>query len=324
MKKIFYILFSFFLSAPAFGQTEEVNYFIDDIMLMAREFSDPAADGAAFQAGAGWFSSARALEKWDLRLSLHGNALIIPSERKTFRISNSELKLLQVQGSETTNLPTAFGGISNEVLGGTINFLGQDIPVDFEAIDGIGRDYVPHAFFQAAVGVSAGTEITFRAMPKVTIDGVAATTYGIGAKHNLSQYINPYYQEGVQVALGVAYSKLKVEYGFESQGAEGIVLLDRIDVDADLLMAELMASKNWGFFELFGAAGIMNSNFNYTFGGAGQYLDEVNTQVDKLEDLTFQFKGDIGFNFHYNRFRFSAIGSLGDFFNVNLGLGVKI
>lgn len=325
MKKILCLLLTLFLAAPVSAQSEDVNNFIDDILLIAGEFSAPAADGAGIQASAGWFSSASPLEKWDFRFSVHGNALIIPSDRKTFDLSNSELQLLQIQGSENASLPTAFGDASEIMLTGNINFLGQNIPVEFDAIDGIGRDYIPHAFLQMAVGVSAGTEITVRAMPKVTIDGVTASTYGLGVKHNLTQYFNPYnFENSIQVALGAAYSKLNVEYEFEPQGAEGIVLLNQIEVDADLLMAELIASKNWGVFEPFAAVGVMNSSFEYTFGGTGQYLSEVNTQVNKLEDSNFQFKGDVGFNLHFDRFRLSAMGTVSEYFNANLGLHVRI
>ena len=325
MKKILLLLAVYLLSVPAFAQSDDVGKFIDDILLIAGKFSAPAADGAGIQASAGWFSSASALEKWDFRFSLHGNALMVPSKKKSFTLNNSELQLLEIQGVESASLPTAFGGVSNDVLVGNINFMGQDIPVDFDAIDGIGRDYIPHAFAQVAVGVGAGTEITLRAMPKVTIDDVTASTYGLGVIHNLSQYFNPYnFERSFQVAIGVAYSKLNVEYEFEPQGAQGIVLLDQINVDADLFMAELIASKNFGIFEPFGAVGLMNSSFDYTFGGTGDYLSEVNTQVNKLEDSNFQFKGDLGFNFHFDRFRLSATGTVGEFFNANLGLHVRI
>ncbi|WP_029037176.1 DUF6588 family protein [Salinimicrobium xinjiangense] len=325
MKKFLYVLFIPFLAFPASAQSEDVDKFINDILLVAGEFSAPAADGVGYQASAGWFSSASALEKWDFRFSVHGNALLIPSKRKTFYLSNSQLQLLQIQGAENVNLPTAFGGASSIMLSGNVNFMGQNIPVNFDAIDGIGRDYIPHAFIQVAVGVSAGTEITVRAMPEVTIDGVTASTYGLGVKHNLSQYFNPYnFERSLQLAFGVAYSKLDVAYQFEPQGAEGIVLLDQINVDADLFMGELIASKKMNFFEPFAAVGVMNSNFNYIFGGTGEYLGIVNNQVDKLEDSNFQFKGDLGFNLHYGPFRLSAMATVGEFFNANLGLHFKI
>ena len=325
MKILFCFLFTIFLASQASAQNDEINNYIDDILLIAGEFSAPAAEGAGYQASAGWFSSATALEKWGLRFSVHGNALMVPSKKKSFNIRNSDLKLLRIEGSESANLPTAFGGVNSIMLLGSIPFNGQEIPANFDAIDGIGRDYIPHAFVQLAVGVGAGTEVTVRAMPKVTIDGVTASNYGLGVKHNLTQYFNPYnFENSFQVALGVAYSKLVVEYGFQPQGAEGIVLLDQIDVDADLLMAEIIASKSWGNFEPFAAVGIMNSNFKYEFGGIGNYLQDVNTQVDKLEDALFQFKGDLGFNFHYDRFRLSAMGTVGEFFNANIGLHVRI
>ena len=324
MKTTFTFLVLLLLISPVSAQTEDVNNFIDDILLIAGRFSDPAADGVGYQASAGWFSSGSSLEKWDFRVSVHGNGLLLPSKKKSFGISNSELKLLEIEGAENAEIPTAFGGASAEIFTGNINFMGQDIPVSFDAIDGIGRDYVPHAFVQAAVGVSAGTEITVRAMPSVTIDGVTASTYGIGVKHNLSQYFNRYYEDGVQVALAAAYSKLVVEYEFDPQGAEGIVMLDQIDVDANLFMAEFLASKRWNNFELFGAAGIMSSNFDYTFGGTGEYVGEVNNQVDQLEDSLFQFKGDVGFNLFYKQLRFTTIGTVGEFFNLNLGLGFSI
>ncbi|NJW54199.1 DUF6588 family protein [Salinimicrobium oceani] len=325
MKRFLYLFIAVFFVSPVSAQSEDIGNFISDVLFIAEEFSDPAADAAGMQASAGWFSSASALEKWDIRFSLHGNALMIPEKRKSFTMRNSDLKLLQIEGVESVEVPTAFGGVSKEMLSGTINFNGQEIPVNFDAIDGIGRNYVPHAFMQIAVGLSAGTEITVRAMPNVTIDGVTANTYGLGVKHNLNRYFNPYdFERKFQVALGVAYSKLNVEYEFEPQGAEGIVLLNQINVDADLFMAELIGSMELGFFEPFAAVGVTNSSFDYVFGGTGDYLVEVNNQVDKLEDSAVQFKGDLGFNLHFGRFRLSAMGTVGDFFNGNLGLHFRI
>ncbi|GAB2780743.1 hypothetical protein GCM10010465_29170 [Actinomadura fibrosa] len=305
-------------------ESNDVDDFIDDMLVLGGRFSEPAAEGAGYQASAGWFSSAIPLEKWDFRVSLHGNALFLPSGKKEFNLSNSDLKILQIDGAQNAVLPTAFGGSSSITLSGEIDFNGQTIPVNgFQAIEGIGRSSVPHAFLQAAVGVSAGTEITVRAMPEVTIDGVTATTFGVGVKHNLSQYFGYNYPEDFQLAFGAAYSKLIVGYDFEPRGAEGVVVLDKIDVDANLFMAEIIGSKKWNYFELFGAAGLMNSNFSYTFGGTGE-VDLINSEVDRLEDSKIQFKGDVGFNFYFSRFRVSTMLTAGEFFNANLGFHVNI
>ncbi len=312
-----------FLPISIIAQTDD-KLFISDMLTIAENFSKPAADAAGYQASAGWFSSAVPLEKLDFRVSIHGNALFVPSDKKSFELTNADLKLLEIEGAESAQMPTAFGGGSDFRFVGNVNYMGQDIPVDFNAIDGIGRDYVPHAFLQVAVGVSAGTEVTVRAMPQVTIDGVTANTYGIGAKHSLSQYFGNNYPEDFQLALGVAYSKLNVEYEYDPVEVQGLLVMDMITVDADLFMAEVIGSKQWGFFELFAAAGAMNSNFKYEMGGDGILLPQVNTEVDKIEGSQMQFKGDVGFNLHFGRFRLSSMATLGDFFNANVGLHVRI
>lgn len=330
MKKNLYLLTIFLLSAPAFAQEDNSQSFINDMLTIARNFAQPAADGASYQASAGWFSSATALDKWEWRISVHGNALIIPSDQKTFNLSNSDLELLQMEGTSSAELPTAFGANSLVRFTGDVTFPNAlagglvTASVNFKALDGIDRDNVPHAFAQIAVGVSAGTEITVRAMPEVTIDGVTASTYGIGAKHSLSQYFGEVYPEDFQVALGVAYSQLNVEYEFVPIPVEGFLTMDKISVDADLLMAEVIGSKRWDVLELFAAAGVMNSNFDYEMGGDGIALPQVNDELEEIGESQFQFKGDLGFNLHFDRFRLSAMGTVGEFFNANLGLHVRI
>jgi hypothetical protein len=333
VKKIIYLFLVLVLVMPVTlsGQTEDNSQlFINDMLTIAQRFAQPAADGVSYQASAGWFSSAAALDKWEWRASLHGNALFIPSEKNTFSLSNNDLELLELENLSSAELPTAFGGNTDAFFIGDITFENpltggmMTESVRFQAIGGIDRGSVPHAFLQAAVGVSSGTEITVRAMPEVTIDGVTASTYGLGVKHSISQYFGDNYPEDFQVALGASYSKLYVEYEFDPISVESYLTMDHITVDANLLMAEVIGSKRWDILELFAAAGIMNSNFDYEMGGSGFALPRVNEELGGIKDSLTQFKGDLGFNLHYGRFRLSAMGTVGEFFNANLGLHYKI
>jgi hypothetical protein len=185
--------------------------------------------------------------------------------------------------------------------------------VRFKGFDGVARDYIPHGFLQVAVGLPAGTELTIRGVPQITIDDVTASTFGLGLKHNLSQYFRNYSPEGFQLALAGAYSKFNVEYAFEAIEVEDLVMMDLIEVDAHLWMFEAVASKQWGAFELFGAAGAASSSFDYEMGGGGPALVTVNTELQELGGVEAYFKGDLGFNLH-----------MGRFFNANLGLHVRI
>lgn len=312
------------------AQSEEnTDLFIADMLTLADNFARPASNGATYQASAGWFSSAKSLEKWEFRFSLHGNALFVPDEKKTFGLNNSQLRLLEIENAQSAQLPTAFGSSSNTYFMGEVTFLNpvtqemQTQEVRFKAFEGIDRDYIPHAFLQVAIGLPYETELTLRAMPEVTIDDVTASTFGLGLKHSLSQYFidDP---EGFQLAAALAFSKFNVEYGFEPIEVEDLVMMDLIMVDADLWMMEAIASKRWGVFEAFAAAGMANSNFNYEMGGGGVALSMVNTELQKLGDTEAKFKADLGFNLHFGKFRISAMGTGGKYFNANLGLHIRI
>lgn len=301
----------------------DIGLFIKDMKFLADNFARPASNGAAYQASAGWFSSAASLKEWDVRLSVHGNALFVPTSKKSFTVSNGELDLLQIEGAQNAKIPTAFGSASDVYFAGHIGApVNED--VRFRAFDGIDKDFVPHAFVQAAIGLPAGTELTVRAMPEVTIDGVTASTYGIGLKHNLSQYFSYNKPEDFQLAAAVAYSKFDVSYAFEEIAVDNYLVMNLIDVDADLWMAEAVGSKRYGGFEVFGALGVANSKFHYTMGGSGDFLPTVNDELKTLGDTELQFKGDIGFNMYFGHFRVSTMATAGKFFNANLGLHYRL
>lgn len=308
---------------------ENTDLFIADMLTLADNFARPASNGATYQASAGWFSSAKSLDKWNFRFSVQGNALYVPEEKKTYGLSNSDLQLLQMENMQTAKLPTAFGSSTNVFFTGEVTFFNpiteetESREVTFKAFEGINRNYIPNAFLQLAVGLPYETEVTVRAIPEVTIDDVTASTYGVGIKHSLSQYFNDD-PEGFQLAAALAFTKFNVEYGFEPIEVEDLVLMDVINVDADLWMLEAIGSKRWGVFEAFAAAGIANSNFNYEMGGGGPALVTVNSELKKLGDTEAKFKGDLGFNLHFGRFRLSAMATAGKFFNANLGLHVRI
>lgn len=324
--KISSLLFLLLLSAPVtFAQQEEdIDLFIEDMLTLAGNFSQPAAEGVGYQAGAGWFSSAANLEPWEFRVSVHGNALFVPSEKKEFAISNSRLRLLEIEGAQNVNVPTAFGGYTGTYFTGEINTGVSSSTVRFKAFDGVDRDYIPHAFVQAAVGLPRGTELTVRAMPEVTIDGVTASTFGAGLKHNFSQYFSYNEPESFQLAAALAYSKLNVDYAFTAIEVEDVLMMNEISVDANLWMLEAIGSKRWGAFELFAAVGATSSDFEYIMGGGGLFLPLVNSEIKSLADNVTQFKGDVGFNIHVGKFRLSTMATLGEFFNANLGLHFKI
>jgi hypothetical protein len=228
---------------------------------------------------------------------------------------------LNIQGASSALLPTVFGGETEVFFEGTI--LGQNIP-RFKAIDGLDKKVLFHPYPQVTVGLPYDTEVAVRFLPSVVINDVGFSTYGIGLKHNFTQYYERRYNpEDFQFAAVLTYSNFKIDYAFspvDILDAE----LNRIDVDANLWLGQLMGSKLYDTFEVFGALGVTNSNFDYSFGGTGEFLGQLNEELVALGATNTKFKGDIGFNYYFDKFKISTMLTAGSLFNANIGLHYRI
>lgn len=76
---IFLLLFTFNIST---AQNNQLTLLENDLIKVAENFAAPGAEGAALQASAGWFTSASTLDKWKFEVSIHGNALFVPSGKQ--------------------------------------------------------------------------------------------------------------------------------------------------------------------------------------------------------------------------------------------------
>ncbi|MGY5848267.1 DUF6588 family protein [Salegentibacter sp. HM20] len=322
MKKFNLVLFSVCMlwGHISTAQSDEERV-INDLLFIADNFARPAADGASYQASAGWFTSAQSLKKWRVEVSFHGNALFVPTSKQNFTVNNNRFSLLRIKDeSGGVRVPSAFGGDTDVFFEGEV----RGNSFEFQALEGVNKSAVPHAFPQVTVGLPYESELAIRVLPAMTIDGVKFSTYGAGLKHNFSQYFRFNEPEDFQFAAILAYSKFDVEYEFNPVDIPNLANLNVIDVNANLWVASVLGSKRYGDFEVFGALGATNSNFTYEMGGTGVALGAINTALGEIDDAKAQFKGDLGFNFYLNRFKISSMLSAGNFFNANLGLHFRI
>ncbi|MCG9970225.1 DUF6588 family protein [Christiangramia crocea] len=316
--KLFVLPAFLFFVSTMFGQLpQEGQDIVNDLLHIADGFATPASESTAYQGTAGWFTSARALDEWKVDVSIHGNGLFVPSSKKEFTINRTALTNLKINdGVNSAVIPTAFGGKSEVMFNGS--FQGNEF--SFEAFQGVDKGALIYPFAQVSVGLPFNTEVGVRFLPELEVDGSNFSTYGIGLKHNFSQYFRFNDEEDLQLAGIISYNIFDVKYEFEQISVPDLVNLNLIDVSAGVWMAEVMASKKYENFEIFGALGVAQSDFEYEFGGTGVALPFVNSQLATLNDKQAQFKGDIGFNLYFNKFKISTMATAGKFVNVNIGL----
>lgn len=294
---------------------------INDMLLVASNFAAPGAEGAALQSSAGWFSSGRTMEKWQVDVSIHGNALFVPQGKQKQLSNNRDFSILNFRGTENALLPTVYGGQTDAVFEGQI--FNQNF--SFDAIDGLDKEVIVHPFPQVTVGLPYSTEVAVRFLPSIVIDGVGFSTYGMGLKHNITQYFERRYNpEDFQFAVIATYSNFKVDYAFDQLSIPMFMELNRIDVNANLWLAQVMGSKLYGSFEIFGGLGTTFSQFEYKMGGTGDALPLLNNALTGVEGGGTRFKGDVGFNYHMDRFKISTMLTASNFFNANISLHYNI
>lgn len=320
----------FFCTFSGNAQERYIRSFANDMLKIADHFASPAADGASYLSGAGWFSSGSTLDLWEIEFSAHANVLFVPGKRKTASVSSGEFSTFDVKDGQRATIPTAFGGKTDVVFEGV--FLGQSF--EFDAIDGVDKSVLAHPFLQASVGLPYETEFILRFSPQVTVDDVNISTYGVGLKHNINQYF-PYSQStDFQFAALVAYSRYDVDYrfmpvvvDFNLLGQRQLVVeMDEIQVGANLWLLEFISSKTFenSGWEVFAALGATNSSFGYAVDGGGLALGSINSSLDTLDHTEIGVKGDVGFNYKWSDFGVSSMLSIGSFFNYNLGIHYRL
>lgn len=326
-----YLILSILFSVNSYSQIDVPERLAGEMRFLADKFAGPAAEGAAYQAGAGWFTSATALKPWKVEISFQGNALFVPSNRQTFTVSNNDFKnvhsegnaVLSILGEESNAVvPTAFGDITDVEY--QFEFGGKKY--SFNAFQGANKTLLAYPFVQATVGLPYEFEFSARFLPQLTVDGVAFTTYGAAVKHNFTQYFRFNNEDDFQASAIIAYNKFDVEYEFlDPVKLQELGNLGLVNVNSDLWMVSVLGSKKYGDdFEVFGALGATNSNFHYAVGGNGAVLPLINNELDALDQSQAQFKADLGFNIYFNRFKISTMATAGKFFHMNAGLHFRI
>jgi len=318
------ILSILFCSSSAIAQSDE-ELLVEDMLLIAENFATPGAEAAAVQSSAGWFSSAQDLGKWKIDLSVHANAVFVPSSKQSKLVQNGDFNILKVQDGTNLLAPTVFGKDTDGVYEGrNVEIRGQVLDFELDALDGLDKKVIIHPFPQLTIGLPYGTEIALRYVPEITLNDVGVSTAGVAIKHNFSQYIPRHRPEDFNISAVLAYSNIEINYAYApiqiNANGFNVLNLNEVQVKADIWMAQALASKLYDNFEVFGAVGLTNSNFDYALGGGGLLLPDLNTRLGALGGSDVKFKADLGFNLYFGKFHVATMLTAGSFFNANMGL----
>ncbi len=207
-KRLSVIMSAFFiLSSVTSSQINNVDFLragpIDGTKL-AQAYITPWANAFGAGVNGSWYNTAKPHKLGGFDITIGANIGFVPSSDKTFDVSKIDLSSFTGSGMA----PTAAGPKKDGPLltGPTV---GGIAPVTFNTPPGINWDLMPVPTLQVGIGVSGGTELKIRYIPKIPISKGDFSSWGIGLLHSIMQYIPGAKLLPFDVSLFGGYTKLK-------------------------------------------------------------------------------------------------------------------
>jgi hypothetical protein len=238
MKKI--ILSIFILLFGFQSKAQQIIISEDDAANFLESYFSPIGESLGAGLNNGWYNTAKPHKLGGFDITLTLNAVSVPNE-----IQHFDPNTIPNFSSNETITPTILG--SNE--GATITYNNPNSnPVEFTMPDqGILKiNLIPVPMINAGIGLIKKTELDFRYLPTYNFDmgfvGKGSVgLWGIGAKHDLLQYI-PVVGDAIPMSLSIQAGHTRFNTSFSVVDPNSSVNQD-VSLDINSTTINLIASK---------------------------------------------------------------------------------
>lgn len=313
---------SFFGFQNTIAQNNDVENVLTDILFILDGFNDPAAEASVMQTGAGWFHTAKSLDKFKTNISIGISGLPFPANKKNFTVSDSDFINVAIRDGDQASIPTTLGGRGR-------TFFDFDIDgetYEFQAFSGLNTDFFAFPYVQGQIGLWQETEITLRVVPQITLGKSSYAVYGVGLKHNLSQY---FFKEkrSLEIAFYANYNRTDLNLQYDepldlepSDGGAPLAIIDGSLIDFHSINAGLVASKDYKKWTFSTALNYNTSWVDYSLTGVRSlFFDLFNNVLTTLSETKHSFKVDLGTAYQLTpKWNLNTQLSAGQFVNLNL------
>jgi len=267
---------------------ESILYAVEsDSKKIFNGYLSPLMKGAIYSSNAGWFNGAKVHKKLGFDLSLKLNISFVPKNEQIFLIDD-----LDYVTTTATNLPTIIGDSREESLTVTIPTDGTipEMRAIIKAPKGIKNKVplggVPAPVLQLGIGLPFKSEAVIRYSPEYHRQGIDMSLKGIGFKHNLMQYFNPFAKFPLNVSAFASFSKMEIDYDIQSfSSLEGKGQFSEFSLNNYNLL--LICSVDLPIISFYGSFGYSGGRSSFNMKGEYNlnYVTETNIPIQrKLED----------------------------------------
>jgi len=260
---LFLISFFFISNAQLFDGVETLLSAKEDSEKLIKGYTQPLMKSFIYGLNSGWSTSAKTHSKLGFDLTLGMSSSIAPDAERSFSPNN--LELVDFSGQE---LPTIFSDRSSVPLDITIpgTAVTGDLKTRLNFPGGIGTNIpfngVPLPNLQLGIGTFRNTDILLRGVPKQKFEGAEIGLFGIGLKHDLTQYFGVIGKLPFNLSVLLAQTSLNASYLFDPALDANV-----LDLQIKAQTFQLLGSLDFPFVSAFGALGISRGNADFNLLG---------------------------------------------------------
>ena len=278
MKKIYLTFLITVAYLSTYAQTSISNNHLTQGEKLIEAYFTPMAESFGAGLNNGWYNTAKPHSVLGFDVTFSINTVVIPNSAENFIIGE---KFDGVFTSTEEDASTIFGSTNSTSM--NYNYDASLQPISFNMPGGLKTPILPLPMIQAGIGIIKKTSIDIRYMPMLNVnkDNINVSLYGIGAKHDLLQWIP---------AIGNAIPmSLSIQAGYTNLNTELKVADQDVKLNTKATTFNLIASKK--ILMITGYAGIGYNYSNTTF--------TANPNFD-LDELTFDEELEISFESNKN------------------------
>ncbi len=201
----------------SYAQKELVKFLstnIEDGNKIIEAWTQPYLTANGVNLNNGWYVSADPLKLGRFEFRLIGMSCFTPFSERLFNVQDLELSNLKVKSGENLETSTIFGKSGDAT---TLEMLIDDSNPgqtnEFKSPSGTGISFLPSFTPQISVGLIKGTEIMVRWLPDINYSGLKKSSWGVGLKHDILQWIPAAEKLPFSLSLIGNYAQTSLSYG---------------------------------------------------------------------------------------------------------------
>ncbi len=285
-------------------------------------YLSPALNGLGFGVSGGWFNSAAPHKPAGFDITTTLTLAVVPDADKAFSMANANT--VDVNG----DVPTVMGSEVPPVF-----TLKSDGTTTFEGLpgfgtrmeDAIGYAVIPTPMAQIGVGLPMNTEAKIRFIPRVDVDGLSMSMWGLGVMHDIKQYIPGIKLSPFDLSFFLGYTRLNLRNEFNTQNAR----------DGEIIFGfnswnyQAIVSKKLSVITFYAGIGASNTGLNLKINGEYDIDNDTSNGYELKDPIdiglgAFGSRMTVGFRLKLAVITIHADYTLQKYDALSVGVGVSI